>query len=350
MIEDIRKWFENEKKFKGRGLMQNTAVITGANGMDGSYLAELLLEKGYLVVGIDRRKSVDSVASNFRISHLLNNKNFILLKGDITDAPFVNRLMAKYKPDEFYNLAAMSFVKESFNTPAATFDIDAKAILYMLEAIRHLSPKTKFYQASSSEQYGDNPHTPYNEESKFMPRSPYAVAKASAHYYVKVYREAYGIFACAGILFNHEGPRRGEEFVTKKIARGVARIVRGLQKEIVLGNLDAKRDWGYAKEYVEYMWLMLQQQKPDDFVVATGEAHSIREFLDKAFKYVGISDWKPYVKTSEEHIRATDVPCLVGDASNAKKVLGWEPKIRFEKLVEIMVDYELDLISSKTDE
>jgi len=346
MIKAIKRLLENKRKFKRRGLMQKTACISGCCGQDGSYLAELLLDKGYLVVGIDRRKSVDSAASNFRIKDIVDNENFILLKGDITDATFISRLISKYKPDEFYNLAAMSFVKESFNTPAATLDIDAKAVVYELEAIRNFSPKTKFYQASSSELYGDNPYTPYNEESKFMPRSPYGIAKASAHYFVKVYREAYGIFACAGILMNHESPRRGEEFVTKKIAMGVARISKGLQKEIVLGNLEAKRDWGYSPIYCEGMWLMLQQEKADDYVLATGEAHSIREFLDKAFKHVGISDWKPYVKTSEKHLRPAEVQCLVGDASKAKKMLGWESTVKFEKLVEIMVNYELEKLQN----
>ena len=327
--------------------MQKVAVVTGVAGQDGSYLAELLLDREYLVVGVDRRKSVDSAASNFRISHILDNRNFILLKGDITDAPFINRLIGKYRPDEFYNLAAMSFVQESFNTPAATFDIDAKAVLYELEAIRHLSPKTKFYQASTSEMIGANPNSSYTETSQFYPRSPYGVSKCTAHWLTINYRESYNLFACCGILFNHESNRRGEEFVTKKIAKSAARISRGLQKEVVLGNLDAKRDWGYAPEYVKGMWLMLQQEKPQDFVLATGEAHSIKEFLDKAFKHVGIKDWKPYVKTSKEHLRAAEVPCLIGDASKAKRILGWSPAVRFEKLVEIMVAYELDLVNNK---
>ena len=318
-----------------------TAIVTGVQGQDGSYLAELLLNKGYKVIGVKRRKSVKVENENFRIKHFIKNKNFSLVTGDITDAGFINNLVLQNKPREIYNLAAMSFVQESFNTPSTTIEINTKGVINILEAIKAHSKKTKFYQASSSELYGDNPSSSYDEKSKFCPISQYAVSKESSHHLVRIYREGYGLFAVAGILFNHESERRGDEFVTKKIAKGAARISLGLQKYIELGNLQTSRDWGHAEDYVEAMWLMLQQKTPEDFVIATGELHTLEEFLSEAFLVAGIKNWKKYVKINKKFKRPRDVIFLKGNISKAKKILKWKPKIKFKKLVERMVKHEL---------
>jgi len=320
------------------------AIITGVQGQDGSYLAEFLLSKNYLVIGIARRKATDDKRVNFRIDHILDNPNFVLIKGDITDCSFINRIIFENKPAEFYNLAAMSFVQESFNTPQATYEIDGLAVLSILEAIKIYSPKTKLYQASTSELYGDNPNYPYDENSYFSPMSPYAIAKGSAHNFVKVYRDSYKLFVCSGIAFNHESERRGEEFVTQKIAQGVARIKNNIQKEIVLGNIESKRDWGHAEDYVKAMWMMLQLKTPQDFILATGEMHSIKDFLRSAFKYVGINNFEKYIRIDKKYFRPNDVNKLIGNSTKAKNILKWNTEITFEKLVNRMVQYQLNII------
>lgn len=316
------------------------ALITGVTGQDGSYLAELLLEKGYEVHGIIRRASTFNTV---RIDHLLEDYldnpevRFFTHYGDLTDSNTVYKLIKKINPDEIYNLGAQTHVRVSFDMPEYTANADALGTLRVLEAIRDLNPKIKFYQASSSEMFGISP-APQNENTSFHPRSPYACAKVFAHHTTILYREAYGIFACNGILFNHESHRRGETFVTRKITRGIARIKAGLDQKIYLGNLNAKRDWGYAPEYVRIMWLMLQQSEPDDFVIATGEVHSVREFLDEAFKYSGLGDWKPYVQIHPRYFRPADVEILMGDSTKAKEKLKWNPQIKFKDLVKIMID------------
>lgn len=316
------------------------ALITGVTGQDGSYLAELLLKKGYEVHGIIRRASTFNTV---RIDHLLEDYldnpevRFFTHYGDLTDSNTVYKLIKKINPDEIYNLGAQTHVRVSFDMPEYTANADALGTLRVLEAIRDLNPKIKFYQASSSEMFGISP-APQNENTSFHPRSPYACAKVFAHHTTILYREAYGIFACNGILFNHESHRRGETFVTRKITRGIARIKAGLDQKIYLGNLNAKRDWGYAPEYVRIMWLMLQQSEPDDFVIATGEVHSVREFLDEAFKYSGLGDWKPYVQIHPRYFRPADVEILMGDSTKAKEKLKWNPQIKFKDLVKIMID------------
>ncbi|OGX39900.1 MAG: GDP-mannose 4,6-dehydratase [Omnitrophica WOR_2 bacterium RIFCSPHIGHO2_02_FULL_68_15] len=315
--------------------MTKKALITGITGQDGSYLAEFLLEKGYDVHGIVRRSSS---MNRRRIDHLTG---LHLHYGDLNDASSLNRLVRKIRPDEIYNLAAQSHVKVSFDIPEYTSEVTAVGALRLLEAIRETGVKTKFYQASSSELYGRSEKAPQNERTPFRPVSPYAVAKLFAYWTTVNYREGYGMFACNGILFNHESPRRGENFVTRKITTAVARIKLGLENKLVLGNLDARRDWGYAKDYVEAMWLMLQRKKADDFVIATGRAHTVREFLEEAFGYVKL-DWKKYVRVDKKFFRPLEVNNLRGDASKARRVLGWKPKTSFRELVRLMVDADLE--------
>lgn len=321
------------------------ALITGITGQDGSYLAELLLEKGYSVYGIIRRSS--SINTD-RIDHIYQDpfakkKRFSLLYGDLNDASSVNHILRTVRPDEIYNLAAQSHVKVSFEIPEYTSEIAALGTLRLLEAIRETRIKTKFYQASSSELYGRSTQIPQNEKTPFKPVSPYAVAKLFAYWTTVNYRESYGLFACNGILFNHESERRGETFVTRKITMAIARIQAGLQKTLYLGNLNAKRDWGYAKDYVEAMWIMLQQKKADDFVIATGETHTVKEFLEEAFGHAGLP-WKKYVKIDPRYYRPLEVERLMGDASKAKRILGWKPRTNFKELVHIMVDADIETL------
>lgn len=324
--------------------MAKKALITGITGQDGSYLAELLLEKGYEVYGIIRR------ASNFnthRIDHIYQDPHqkgakLHLVYGDLSDATSLYTILADIRPDEVYNLAAQSHVRVSFDVPVYTGDVVAMGVVRLLEAIHKLGLKdTRFYQASSSEMYGKVQAIPQNEETPFYPRSPYGVAKLYGHWITKNFRESYDMYACSGILFNHESPRRGETFVTRKITRAVAHIQAGLQDKLYLGNLDAKRDWGYAKDYVEAMWLMLQQDKPDDYVIATNETHTIREFLDVAFGHVGL-DWEKYVEIDPRYYRPAEVDLLIGDMTKAQKQLGWKPKTTFKELAELMVDADIE--------
>lgn len=323
-----------------------TALITGITGQDGSYLAELLLDKGYDVFGIIRRASTFNTS---RIDHIYQdphekNARLHLLYGDLTDASSIMSILELVRPDEVYNLAAQSHVRVSFDVPEYTGDVTALGTLRLLEAIHKLGlKKTRFYQASSSEMFGKVQAVPQTEDTPFYPRSPYAVAKLYGHWVTKNYRESYDMFACSGILFNHESPRRGETFVTRKITRAVAHIKAGLQDKLYLGNLESKRDWGYAKEYVEAMWLMLQQDKPDDYVVATNETHTIKEFLDVAFKRVGLK-WEDYVEIDPKYYRPAEVELLIGDYSKAKKQLGWQPKTTFKELAELMVDADIELL------
>jgi GDPmannose 4,6-dehydratase len=318
------------------------ALITGITGQDGSYLLELLLAKGYEVHGIIRRASTFNTS---RIDHLyadphVNGVNMFLHYGDMSDSTNLIRLLYRLKPDEIYHLAAQSHVRVSFDIPEYTGDVTAIGTIRILEAIRETGINTRFYQASSSEMFGMVREIPQNESTPFYPRSPYGCSKVYAYWSTVNYRESYNIFACNGILFNHESPRRGETFVTRKITRSLARIKAGLDDSLYLGNLDAKRDWGYAKEYVEAMWLMLQQDKPDDYVIATGETHSVREFLEEAFSYAGL-DWTKYVKQDQRYYRPAEVDLLVGDSSKAQAKLGWKPATTFKELVRIMVDADI---------
>ncbi len=318
------------------------ALITGITGQDGSYLAELLLNKGYEVHGLVRRASTFNTS---RIDHLYQDRHvsgarLILHHGDLTDGAGLMRLLSEIKPVEVYNLAAQSHVKVSFEIPDFTAEVTAVGALRMLEAIRQVGLNCRFYQASSSEMFGKVVETPQKETTPFYPRSPYACAKVFAHWITVNYRESYGLHASSGILFNHESPRRGETFVTRKITRAVARIKNGLQEKLYLGNLDAKRDWGYAPEYVEAMWLMLQQDTPDDYVIATGETRTVREFVEASFAYVGL-DWKKYVEVDARYFRPAEVDLLLGDPSKAKKKLGWSPKVTFSELVKIMTEADL---------
>lgn len=321
---------------------KKTALITGINGQDGSYLAEFLFKKGYEVHGLVRRSSTYNLE---RINHLYKypdkNAQTLLHYGDLTDSGSINSILAKIKPDEIYNLGAQSHVRISFDIPEYTAEVTGLGTLRMLEAMRTHCPKAKFYQASSSEMFGDVKEVPQNENTPFNAQSPYGIAKVFAHETACRYRDAYGLFVSCGILFNHESPRRGENFVTQKIARGVARIKAGLQDKIYLGNLKAKRDWGYAPEFVEAMWLMLNQKKPDDFVIATGETHTVGEFAEAAFRYAGIKDFKKYIGVDKRYYRPNEVNLLLGDASKAKRILRWAPKVKFKKLVEIMMNEEL---------
>ncbi|MBU1152711.1 GDP-mannose 4,6-dehydratase [bacterium] len=319
------------------------ALITGITGQDGSYLAELLLSKGYEVHGLIRRASTFNTE---RIAHIYSDPHnpdtrLFLHYGDITDAGQLTNIIYNIQPNEIYHLAAQSHVRVSFDIPEYTGDVTALGTTRILEAIRKSGIKTKFYQASSSEMFGDAP-APQNEETLFSPRSPYAAAKVYGYWMVKNYREGYNLFACNGILFNHESPRRGETFVTRKITRGIAKILSGKQEKIYLGNLEAKRDWGYAPEYVEAMWLMLQQDKPDDYVIGTGQTHSIKEFLQEAFSYVGLN-WKDYIEIDMRYFRPTEVEFLHADITKAKEKLKWQPKIGFKDLVKIMVDSDMRL-------
>jgi len=318
------------------------ALITGITGQDGSYLAELLLDKGYEVHGIIRRASTFNTE---RIEHLyqdphVNNVKLFLHYGDIADSTNLIKLLYRIQPDEIYHLAAQSHVRVSFDIPEYTGDVTGLGTIRILEAIRETGLKSKFYQASSSEMYGKVQEVPQRETTPFYPRSPYGVAKVYAYWATVNYRESYGIFACNGILFNHESPRRGETFVTRKVSRAVARINTGLDDKLYLGNLDAKRDWGYAKEYVEAVWLMLQQDQPDDFIIATGEVHSVRELVEEAFSYLGL-DWQKYVEEDLRYYRPSEVDLLVGDANKAKKLLGWEAKTKFKDVIRLMIDADL---------
>jgi GDPmannose 4,6-dehydratase len=316
--------------------MSKTALITGITGQDGSYLTPLLLEKGYKVYGFVPRFATDPYEN---IEHLLDSVEIIT--GDLDDSSSLVRALQNTQPDEVYNLGAQSFVKASWDVPELTGDITGLGVVRLLEAIRNIKPDARFYQASSSEMFGKVQEVPQKETTPFYPRSPYGVAKVYGHWITVNYRESYKLFACSGILFNHESPRRGREFVTRKIAEGVAKIKLGQAKELRLGNLDAKRDWGFAGDYVEAMWLMLQQDKADDFVVGTGETHAVREFADLAFKHVDLN-WEDYVVQDKAFMRPAEVDELISDPSKAKKVLGWEPKTKFPELVAMMVEAELE--------
>ena len=325
--------------------MAKRALITGITGQDGSYLAELLLLKGYEVHGIIRRASTFNTG---RLDPIYNDPHsdrsrLLLHYGDLSDASALARLIGKIQPEEVYNLAAQSHVRVSFDSPEYTTDVTATGTVRLLEAIRETGAKPRFYQASSSEMYGMVREVPQSEKTLFYPRSPYGCAKVFSYWITVNYRESYGLHASNGILFNHESPRRGETFVTRKITRAVAHIQAGLQGKLYLGNLDAKRDWGYAKEYVEAMWLILQQDKPEDYVVATGETHSVREFLEAAFAHAGLH-WKDFVEIDQRYYRPAEVDLLVGDYSKARKQLGWEPKTKFKDLVKLMVDADVELL------
>ena len=313
------------------------ALITGITGQDGSYLAEHLLSLNYRVFGLVRRSSTDGLE---RIFHIL--KNIELIEGDLLDQHSLVRVLEKAKPDEIYNLAAQSFVPTSFSQPIYTGEVTALGVTRMLEAIKSVCPKVKFYQASSSEMFGRVRESPQSEKTPFYPRSPYGVAKLYGHWITINYREAYNLFAVSGILFNHESPRRGQEFVTRKISLAVVRIKLGKQKKLVLGNLDARRDWGFAGDYCKAMHLMLQQKKPSDFVIGTGESHSVRDFVTNAFTVVGIKDWQRYVKTSKEFLRPSEVQRLIADPGRARKILGWKPETSFKELVKMMVETDLE--------
>ena len=324
---------------------QKVALITGVTGQDGSYLADLLLKKGYKVIGVKRRTSV--IATD-RIDHVMDDLvsvlNFELVYGNMIDSGNIHRILMEHKPDEIYNLAAQSHVRVSFDTPEETSKIVAMGTLRLLEAVRNICPKAKVYQASSSEMFGDNPNYPFNELSRLTPASPYACAKVFAHNLIRNYRESYGLHASSGILFNHESPRRGETFVTRKITMAAANIKLGNQDKLFLGNLDAKRDWGFAGDYVEAMWLMLQQENPDDYVIATGETHTVREFLNEVFEYAGL-DVDKHVEIDERLFRPHEVPLLLGDAEKAKKQMGWEPKVKFKELARMMYDEDLKALA-----
>ena len=314
---------------------KKTALITGITGQDGSYLAEFLLAKGYRVYGLERRSSNKN---HTNITHLLSN--ITMISGDLLDEASLVHAIRQANPEEVYNLASQSFVGDSWKQPVFTGEVTGLGVTRMLEAIRQVNPAIKFYQASSSEMFGSTKEMPQNEKTQFYPRSPYGVAKLYAHWITVNYRESYGLFATSGILFNHESPRRGMEFVTRKITDGVARIKLGLAKKLRLGNLSAKRDWGFAGDYVEAMWLMLQQKQAKDYVIATGETHSVKEFAEEAFHHVGL-DWKKYIKIDRAFFRPAEVDHLRGDASRAKKELGWKPNVGFKELVHMMVDADL---------
>jgi len=333
--------------------MAKKAMITGIRGQDGAYLSKLLLEKGYEVFGVDRRSGG---ATNWRMKELGIENDVKILYMDLLEMTNIMQVVKKIQPDEVYNLAAQSFVQSSFDQPILTSDIDALGVLRILEAIRTLSPSARFYQASTSEMFGKVQEIPQKESTPFYPRSPYGVAKLYGHWITINYRESYDMYACSGILFNHESPLRGQEFVTKKITLGIAAILNGSQEKIVLGNIDSKRDWGFAKEYVEAMWLMLQQETPDDYVIATGETHTVREFLEIAFKYADIDiEWKgagvkekginkktgdTIIEISPEYFRPAEVDILIGDSTKAQQKLGWKPKTKFSELVKMMIEHD----------
>ncbi len=326
------------------------ALITGITGQDGSYLTELLLSKGYEVYGVIRRSSSFNTA---RIDQLYQDPHapdvrLRLIYGDLNDASSLNRILRTIQPDEIYNLGAQSHVRVSFDIPEYTGDVTGLGTTRLLEAIRESGLRPKFYQASSSEMFGKVQEIPQRETTPFYPRSPYGAAKLYAHWMTVNYREAYNFFACSGILFNHESPRRGETFVTRKITKAAARIKLGLQQDLYLGNLDAKRDWGYAGDYVEAMWLMMQQDQPDDYVIATGETHTVREFLEVAFGHLDL-DWTRYVKIDPKYYRPTEVDLLIGDAGKAKKQLQWQPRVRFKELATMMADADLEAERERLD-
>lgn len=328
--------------------MTKRALITGITGQDGSFLAELLLEKGYQVHGVIRRSSSFNTQ---RIGHLYQDPHkpgtrLFLTFGDLNDSSSLNSILRQIQPDEIYNLGAQSHVRVSFDVPEYTAEVTGVGAVRILEAIREVGTRPKFYQASSSEMFGKALETPQTERTPFYPRSPYACAKVFAYHSTVNYREAYGLFTCNGILFNHESERRGETFVTRKITRAATRIKLGLQEKLYLGNLDARRDWGYAKDYVEAMWLMMQAEKGDDYVIATGETHSVKEFVEHAFSYLDL-DWKEFVQIDPEYYRPTEVDYLQGDAGKARRVLGWEPRVGFKELVRLMVDHDMTLAESE---
>lgn len=316
--------------------MGKKALITGITGQDGSYMAEFLLKKGYEVFGLNRRTSTVTTG---RIKHIIDEIQ--LVEGDLVDQHSLTHIVKDIEPDEIYNLGAQSFVPSSFRQPVLTGEITALGVIRMLEAIRIGCPKAKFYQASSSEMFGKAQEVPQNEKTPFYPRSPYGVAKLYGHWITINYREAYKLFAVSGICFNHESPRRGVEFVTRKTTRAAARIKLGKQKKLVLGNLESKRDWGFAGDYVEAMWLMLQQKKAEDFVIGTGETHSVRELCQKAFEVIGIRNWQDYIETDKKEFRPAEVDLLIADASKARKKLGWKPKTSFKELITMMVKADL---------
>lgn len=318
----------------------NTALVTGVTGQDGSYLVDLLLSKNYRVVGLHRRSSTNNFQ---RINHVLNHPNFILEEFDLTDPSGINHIIQKYQPQEFYNLAAQSHVGTSFKQPTTTFEINAVGVINILEAIRHNSPQTKLYQAGTSEMFGRSYQTDQNgkkyqdEQTVMLPQSPYGVAKLASYHMIEIYRAAYNLYCCCGILFNHESPRRGENFVTRKITKYIGNTLKNKTSEkLQLGNLDARRDWGHAKDYVYGMWLMLQQNSPDDYVLATGETHSVKEFLEKAFSLVNL-DHNKYVDINEDLFRPAEVDFLCGDSSKARKILGWKPEYSFDDLIKDMI-------------
>jgi GDPmannose 4,6-dehydratase len=314
------------------------ALITGANGQDGSFLMELLLEKGYEVHGITRRTS-QPLHEN--ISHLLDK--ITLHPADMTDAGSLRQAIQKSMPDEIYNLAGMSQVRWSYDVPSMTMDVNCGGLLRIIEAVRHLGLDCKIYQACSSEMFGKVQETPQTEKTPFYPRSPYGVSKAAAYYMARVYRESYGMKIYCGFLFNHESERRGDEFLSRKVCKAVAEIKNGLREKLILGNLDAKRDFGYAKEYVDWIWRIMQHDTPDDFVIATGETHSVKEWVEKAFHHAGIENWEDYVEYDKSLTRPAEVDLLIGDATKSKTILGFEPKIKFDELVKIMTDHELSI-------
>lgn len=327
---------KNKSAKSGLASDKKKALITGITGQDGSYLAEFLLGKGYIIYGLERRTSSNNREN---VKHIEKKINF--LSGDLLDQHSLIRAIQEAKPDEIYNLASQSFVKESWSQPTYTGEVTGLGVTNILEAIRTVNPKIKFYQASSSEMFGKIKAIPQNESTPFYPRSPYGVAKLYGHWITVNYRESYGIFACSGILFNHESPRRGLEFVTRKITHTAAKIKLNKESSLKLGNIQAKRDWGFAGDYVEAMWLMLQQKQPDDYVIATGETHSVKEFVKEAFSYLGL-DWRKYVSYNEvKYLRPADVELLVGDTAKARKKLGWRPKTNFKTLVRMMVDADL---------
>ncbi len=317
-----------------------TVIITGVSGQDGSYLSEILLEKRYKVIGIKRRTST---RGDWRIKHLYSNPNFMIESGDITDLGSIQRIVSKWNPDEFYNLAAMSFVGASWNEPQHTFNVNACGVINCLEALRIIKPDCKFYQASTSELFGKVKEMPQSELTTFYPRSPYAIAKCAAYWSVVNYRESYDMFACNGILFNHESPRRGLEFVTRKITDAAARIKLGLQEKLGLGNIDSRRDWGHARDYMKAAYLMMQHEEPDDFVIATGTTHSIRDLLSIAFGELDL-DWADYVYQDDRYWRPAEVDVLLGDSSKARRILGWEPEYDFERLIKEMVEVDFQKV------
>jgi GDPmannose 4,6-dehydratase len=340
-INVILHTYKDEASLKDRWRHMPNALITGITGQDGSYLAEFLLEKGYRVYGMVRRTST---FNNERIHHLLGRIE--LIDADLLDQLSLIQALRQSQADEVYNLAAMSFVATSFQQPVATGEYTALSVVRMLEAVRLADWPIRFYQASTSEMFGKAQTVPQNEHTPFYPRSPYGVAKLYGHWTTVNFRESHHMFACSGILFNHESPRRGHEFVTRKISHSVARIKRGLQDKLVLGNLDAQRDWGFAGDYVEAMWLMLQQDKPDDYVIATGTTHSVRDFVVTAFAHVDIYDWQRYVEIDPYLFRPSEVDQLIGDASKARQQFGWRPRVTFEELVSMMLENDLQQVSS----